>query len=195
MTRVWIGFGVLVVFLVLVMFLMADAAAAQTPPPPPPGPNAGAFDKLSPGNQKIAGALFEAQQVSTAPGAPTPLSRDDIAAMKQSGRGWGVIFKDMKQQGLVTDKNLGKVVSGSNHTSSSSSQGTLITSGAGRTRLEGGSASAQAGARTGAGGRGDDGAGGSVINEHGNAYGRGGDAAGGVSHGGGSSSHGGGRGK
>src|SRR3990170_990625 len=107
MKRTWIGVGLLVGFFVLAMFLMADAAVAQ---PPPPSPNAGAFDELSPSNQKIADALFEAQQTSAAPGAPTPLSRDDIAAMKQSGKGWGVIFKDMKQQGLVTEKNLGKGV-------------------------------------------------------------------------------------
>lgn len=116
MKRAWIGVGVLVGFFVLAMFLLADAAVAQTAPPPPaPSPNAGAFDKLSPGNQKIAEALFEAQQASTAPGAPKPLSRDDIAAMKQSGRGWGEIFKDMKQQGLVTEKNLGQAVSRFNH--------------------------------------------------------------------------------
>lgn len=115
MTRAWIGVGVLVGFFVLAMFLMADAAVAQTAPPPATDPHAGAFDKLSPGNQKIAEALFEAQQASTAPGAPKPLSRDDIAAMKQSGRGWGEIFKDMKQQGLVTEKNLGQAVSRFNH--------------------------------------------------------------------------------
>jgi hypothetical protein len=180
MKRIWIGVGLLVGFFVLAMFLMADAAVAQTPPP---GPNAGAYERLSPGNQKIAGALFEAQQPSAAPGAPTPLSRDDIAAMKQSGKGWGVIFKDMKQQGLVTEKNLGKVVSGASRSASASSNGTLITSGTGRTRVEGGSASVQAGASE------------SVGGEHGNAYGRGGDGAGGSSRGGGTGAHGGGRGR
>jgi hypothetical protein len=192
MKRTWIGVGLLVGFFVLAMFLMADAAVAQTPPP---SPNAGAFDTLSPGNQKIADALFDAQQTSAAPGAPQLLSRDDIAAMKQSGKGWGVIFKDMKQQGLVTEKNLGKVVSGASRSASASSNGTLITSGTGRTRVEGGSASAQAGARAGVGGRGDDGAGGSVGSEHGNAYGRSGDGAGGSGRGGGAGAHGGGRGK
>jgi len=71
----------------------------------------GAFDKLSPGDQKIARALFEAQ--STTPsksGAATPLTLDQIAAKKQH-TGWGEIFKQMKAQGLVTDKNLGQVVS------------------------------------------------------------------------------------
>ena len=209
MKRTWIGVALLIGFFVLAMFLLADAAVAQTAiggsttTASTPPPTAGAFDRLSPGNQKIARALFDAQQAAQTPPAvsgatggtiagsaspaPKPLTLDNIAAMKQSGRGWGEIFKDMKQQGLVTEKNLGQVVSRSNHTSSASSHGTMITSGAGRTRVEGGSASAQAGTRAGNGGRGEDGAsaGGSVSSEHGNAYGRGG----------GNSSHGGGRGK
>lgn len=87
----------------------------------------GAFANLSPGNQKIARSLFEAQ---TAPAAPpssgtTPggvttaaattdsaWSLDQIAAAKQSGQGWGNVFKEMKAQGLVEAKNLGQVVSG-----------------------------------------------------------------------------------
>lgn len=96
--------------------------------------NEGAFAKLSPGNQKIARALFEAQQRSgTSPTSTQPttqttsstttvpsgsssttsttLSLDDIAAMKQSGKGWGEIFHEMKAQGLVQAKNLGQLVS------------------------------------------------------------------------------------
>jgi hypothetical protein len=72
----------------------------------------GAFATLSPGGQKIARSLFEAQIKSTAPGAPTPLTLDQIAAKKQGHEGWGEVFKDMKTQGLVTEKNLGRVVSG-----------------------------------------------------------------------------------
>jgi hypothetical protein len=138
MRRAWIGAAVLVGFFMLAMFLLADAEAQTVSSA---GSTAGAFDKLSPGNQKIADALFEAQQTSTAPGAPKPLSRDDIAAMKLGGRGWGVVFKDMKQQGLVTDKNLGQAVSRSNHEqhfSSSSAGGTQITTGTGRTFVVGG---------------------------------------------------------
>jgi hypothetical protein len=70
----------------------------------------GAFAQLSPGNQKIAQALFEAQTKSTAPNAPKPLTLDEIAAKKQGHEGWGEVFKDMKAQGLVTQKNLGQVV-------------------------------------------------------------------------------------
>ncbi len=191
MKRAWIGVGLLVGFFVLAMFLMADAAVAQTPPT---APHAGAFDKLSPGNQKIAQALFEAQQTSTGPGAPTQLSRDEIAAMKQSGKGWGVVFKDMKQQGLVTEKNLGQVISGANH-ATSSSRGTVITSASGRTWVvdspggrgypaasggkiksdegERGGASASAGGQVSASGRGGDGgASAGRSGGHGNGRGR-----------------------
>jgi hypothetical protein len=64
--------------------------------------------KLSPGDQKIAQALFEAQ----GPGTSTspPLTLDQISAMKTRD-GWGQVFKDMKSQGLLTQKNLGQVVS------------------------------------------------------------------------------------
>lgn len=72
----------------------------------------GAFAQLSPGDQKIAQALFEAQtkSTSTAPNAPESLTLDEIAAKKQGHEGWGEVFKDMKAQGLVTQKNLGQVV-------------------------------------------------------------------------------------
>jgi hypothetical protein len=67
----------------------------------------GAFAQLSPGNQKIAQALFEAQPTN----APKTLTLDQIAAMKQGHEGWGEVFKAMKAQGLLTQKNLGQVVS------------------------------------------------------------------------------------
>ncbi|HXH81564.1 MAG TPA: hypothetical protein VNN07_01400 [Candidatus Tectomicrobia bacterium] len=80
----------------------------------------GAYERLSPGNQKIARALWEAQQPSSTPSNGTgtttttarqPLTLDEIAARKQSGQGWGQVFKSMKAQGLVQEKNLGQVVS------------------------------------------------------------------------------------
>jgi hypothetical protein len=68
-----------------------------------------AFERLSPGDQKIARALFEAQATT---GAATPLTLDQIAAKKKDGHtGWGQIFKQMQEQNLVTEKNLGQVVS------------------------------------------------------------------------------------
>ena len=77
-------------------------APSRTPSP------SGAYASLSPGNQKIARALFEAQTTR-------PLTLDQIAAKKQSGQGWGKVFQDMKAQGLVQEKNLGQVVSRHQH--------------------------------------------------------------------------------
>jgi hypothetical protein len=89
-----------VVLAVIIALGIAVGAWAQTT-------GTGAFEKLSPGDQKIARALFEAQTTS---GAATPLTLDQIAAKKKH-TGWGEIFKQMKAQGLVTDKNLGQAVS------------------------------------------------------------------------------------
>ena len=69
----------------------------------------GAFDALSPGNQKIATALFNAQ--NTTGTTLTPMTKDQIAALKGT-EGWGRVFKEMKSDGLVSAKNLGQVVSG-----------------------------------------------------------------------------------
>src|SRR4029077_10490617 len=64
---------------------------------------------LSPGDQKIARALFEAQSTG---GTAKPLTLDEIAARKTTRQGgWGQAFKSMKEQGLLTQKNLGEVVS------------------------------------------------------------------------------------
>jgi hypothetical protein len=89
----------------------------------------GAYSRLSAGNQKIALALFDAQQAhmpgsngtssgnATAPAtsattpAAKPMTLDQIAAQKQGGHPWGEIFQTMRDQGLVQEKNLGQVVS------------------------------------------------------------------------------------
>lgn len=107
----------------------------------------GAFQNLSPGQQKIARSLFEAQQPSAT--GPAPLSLDQIAAMKQ-GTGWGQVFKQMKSEGLVGDaKNLGQVVSGhvmahdtSTTTVATTSTSTGVTTASGRTVDPSGSHSA-----------------------------------------------------
>jgi len=52
-------------------------------------------------------ALFDAQSART----PGHLRLDEIAAPKQSGEAWGEVFRLMKAQGLVADKNLGQAVS------------------------------------------------------------------------------------
>jgi len=77
------------------MVLTAGIAAAQTTS------TTGAYDQLSPGNQKIAQAPS-----GTAPA----LTLDDIAVLNQSSQGWGEVFKYMQTQGLVQEKNLGQVV-------------------------------------------------------------------------------------
>lgn len=93
-----LGFSTVVFALVLALSLVPVGGWAQT--------GGGAFAQLSPGNQMIAKALFEAQASS-----PTALTLDQIAAMKQGHEGWGEVFKQMKAQGLLTEKNLGQVVS------------------------------------------------------------------------------------
>ena len=68
----------------------------------------GAFERLSPGNQKIARSLYDAQRRDLPVGRR--LTLDQIGA-KKGTEGWGNVFKDMKSQGLVTQKNLGQVIS------------------------------------------------------------------------------------
>lgn len=99
-------FGMLLAALVT-LGAFAASALAQTP--------GGAFSKLPPGQQKIARALFEAQPPSGAPSAQRPLTLDEIAMKKKGREGWGEVFKEMKKQGLTTQKNLGEVVSGYEH--------------------------------------------------------------------------------
>lgn len=84
------------------------AVAAQGLAQEPGGP----FSSLSPGNQKVVRALFEAQRRDV----PTikPLTLDRIAAMK-SRTGWDRAFTAMKARGLVTARSLGHVVSAYEH--------------------------------------------------------------------------------
>ncbi|HEV8475216.1 MAG TPA: hypothetical protein VGR82_20755 [Methylomirabilota bacterium] len=95
----------------MLLFGAATADAQVTPP----ATAAGSYQQLSVGNQKIARALFEAQVQPTTttvtPGARRPLTLDQIAAMKQNGTGWGQVFQQMQAKGLVSEKNLGQVVS------------------------------------------------------------------------------------
>lgn len=85
----------------------------------------GAFQNLSPGGQRIAQSLFNAQHPPT--GTQT-LTLDQIATMK--GReGWGRVFKEMKADGLVQARNLGQVVSGHAQIASTSTATGTINSG------------------------------------------------------------------
>jgi len=75
---------------------------AQTPG------TAAAFQSLSPGEQKIDHALFQAQR-ATADGA-APLSLDQIAALKAERQSWTKVFEQMRMQGLLRAKSLGEVI-------------------------------------------------------------------------------------
>src|SRR6266849_5077553 len=89
---------------------MNPANLATNPTPDPA--TAGDFQKLSPGNQKIAQALFAAQR----PAAAGPrLTLDQIAELKETA-GWGKVFRQMKADGLIQARNLGHVVSSYEHT-------------------------------------------------------------------------------
>jgi hypothetical protein len=111
--------------------LVATPAFGQTTSTTTPGTTPStqrAFARLSPGNQNIAQALYDAQVApaptstgTTTASAPTRLTLDQIAAMKQGGQGWGNVFKQMKAQGLVDAKNLGQVISASHHRGSTTS--------------------------------------------------------------------------
>jgi hypothetical protein len=154
----------------------------------------GAFATLSPGNQKIAQALYDAQQANATSGTggtttgAKPMTLDEIAAMKQGGQGWGQVFKTMKAQGLVQERNLGQVVSRYQHQSRYSG-GAVTTAGnqtvakthgpkSGKTGDDGDRATASS-ANAGGGGQSSAAAG----QGNGNAYGRAGGSSGG--HGGG----------
>jgi hypothetical protein len=114
---------------------------------------AGAFDQLSPGNQQIAQALFEAHLPTRTPGTPPALTPDDIAAMKQHGQGWGDVFKQLQAQGLIQEKNLGQVVrTYAPHQRTPAPPGQIvITTGSGRTDVVGGTGKSTGSVATGKG--------------------------------------------
>ncbi len=68
-----------------------------------------AFTRLPPREQKIARALFEAQATRRT-SAPKSLTLEQIAAKRQQGAGWEDVFREMKAQGLLTQKSLSEVL-------------------------------------------------------------------------------------
>lgn len=78
---------------------------------PPSGQDAadGAFELLSPGNRKIALALFDAQGASV--GNDVAWTLDGIAAAKRAGVAWSSLFVRMRAEGLIDQPNLGAVIS------------------------------------------------------------------------------------
>jgi hypothetical protein len=120
--------------------LTAPSWAESPSPAAAPGATSqsAGFQSLSPGEQKIARALFLAQQ-PTATG-PAPLSLNQIAALRQH-EGWGNVFKQMQAQGLIHDKNLGQAVSAYEHglhaTTSGKGGAVVVTKGTGRNAVAG----------------------------------------------------------
>lgn len=99
----------------------------------------GAFAKLSPGNQKIARSLMNAQTLPADDGTQ-PWDLDQIAAAKGQ-TGWGNVFKQMHSEGLIDARNLGQVVSRYNAdavVSAAAPEGAAVAATDGTTTLRGG---------------------------------------------------------
>lgn len=97
----------------------------------------GSFRHLSPGNQQIAEALFNSQSVGAGPRQAWSLDR--IAAVKESGVGWGTVFQRMQADGLIKERNLGTLLSDSRRPASPAAPGrsTVIVTGAGKVYVAG----------------------------------------------------------
>lgn len=67
------------------------------------------LETLSPGNRLIAQALYSAQKSVAATGHQ-PWSLERVAVSRASGRNWGEVFQEMKQDGLLEAETLGQVV-------------------------------------------------------------------------------------
>jgi len=124
---------------VLSALAMVAGAEAQTKPKAPVAASpSSAYDRLSFGNQKVAAALYQAQNPIVASSghgvapAARPLTLEELASKRRNGQTWGQIFREMKAQGLVHEKSLGQVVARYQQTSNAipGSQGS--DSGAGR---------------------------------------------------------------
>jgi hypothetical protein len=182
----WIAISTIVVLALLAMLAGTAAAGPAGAPAPTVTSAGGEFDRLSPGNQKIARALFEAQPQPPTPTASRPLTLDEIAARKLNGQSWGQVFKDMKGEGLVREKTLGQVVSRHDHQAAAPR---AISTASGKTfsaRAPGHSSNGTpADATRGAG----------ISAGHGASGGNGASHGGGNAFGAGSGGHGGGRGK
>jgi hypothetical protein len=70
---------------------------------------AGAFEKLSAANQKLAEAIFGGQKVTAAGSAP--LNLDQIATIQRLG-GWKLVFSQMKAKGLTVARNVRDLLAG-----------------------------------------------------------------------------------
>jgi hypothetical protein len=72
------------------------------------------FSRLSPGEQRIARALYDAQLAGGSPLLAESRARlrslDEIASMGRNGAGWSRVFKQLKMEGLIAEQTLGHVV-------------------------------------------------------------------------------------
>jgi hypothetical protein len=88
--------------------LAEPPSAPVTAPAMAATPASSAYETLSPGNKRIAVALFEAQKSSAQNVAP--LTLDQIAHERRSGKSWGDVFQAMKSQGLIDAETLAQVL-------------------------------------------------------------------------------------
>jgi len=101
--------AVLGVFMLATLAASAEAQSkSATQPEVVSVPPQSAFESLSPGNKRIATALFEAQD--TAAAGAVPMTLEQIAQERRSGRKWGDVFQAMKAQGLIQAETLGQVL-------------------------------------------------------------------------------------
>jgi len=97
-----------------VLLLGTTGAFAEPPSAPAPGPAMAsvpashAYEALSPGNKRVAVALFEAQRSPAL--TVTPLTLDQIAQERRSGKSWADVFNAMKSQGLIDAETLAQVL-------------------------------------------------------------------------------------
>lgn len=87
-------------------------AAAETP-------RDGAFEALSPGNQKVARALYDAQVPPPAPApggraasaaAPRTMTLDEIAEKRRACGDWTCVLRSMRARKLVNEKTINEVL-------------------------------------------------------------------------------------
>jgi hypothetical protein len=107
--RRWIPISLAALMLVETTGAPAEPPSRTTPPTTmASAPSHGAYELLSPGHKRIAAALFEAQKSPT--GDAAPLTRDQIAEERRSGKSWGDVFQTMKSQGLIQAESLAQVL-------------------------------------------------------------------------------------
>ena len=98
------------------LFTVVGSAPVRKPKLGPNGPQPDTFTSLSPGEQRIARALYEAQKSvgesrSSASSNGIPVrSLDEIAGMERNVAGWNQVFKELKSEGLIAEQTLGHVV-------------------------------------------------------------------------------------